>query len=422
MKIMLSGGGSLGPVTPLLGLVEYWRRHNVAPDLVWVGTVKGPEASVVSAQGIRFVSIASVKLPRHPTPYWLAVPFLGFYALIESWNLLRHERPDVIVTAGGYVSVPLIVLGRLMGIRSWVHQQDLLPGLANKIAARFATKVSVTFEDSKSVFSARKTVVTGNALRASMLEGSREQAMNMFGLDPNRKTLLVVGGGGGAAWINQSVSAIAEHLTKQWQVLHVTGRDRGNGVRAQDHYVVEPLINDGMAHAFAAADVVLCRAGLGTLTELAAVGKPAIVVPMPDTHQELNAFYLYEHQAALILDQTETTPQILLSAIRTVMESEDIRLRFTANLKLSFPKDGTKAIADGVLALARESDAKWSRKPASSPPGEDVGAGHAPPVSVDPADDLPLSIQEQVARALSGESVEFEEGGDDESPFEVKDV
>ena len=103
MKIMLSGGGSLGPVTPLLGLVEYWRRHNVAPDLVWVGTVKGPEASVVSAQGVRFVSVASVKFPRRPTPYWLAMPFLGLYALIESWSLLRHERPDVIVTAGGYV-------------------------------------------------------------------------------------------------------------------------------------------------------------------------------------------------------------------------------------------------------------------------------------------------------------------------------
>ena len=426
MKIMLSGGGSLGPVTPLLGLVEYWRRHNVAPDLVWVGTVKGPEASVVSAQGVRFVSVASVKFPRHPTPYWLAVPFLGLYALIESWNLLRHERPDVIVTAGGYVSVPLIVLGRCMGIRSWVHQQDLLPGLANKMMARFATKVSVTFEDSKSVFPPRKTMVTGNALRASILEGSREQAMNMFGLNPHRKTLLVVGGGGGATWINRSVSAIADSLTKQWQVLHITGRERGSGVRAQEHYVVEPLINDGMAHAFAAADVVLCRAGLGTLTELAVVGKPAIVVPIPDSHQELNAFYLYEHQAALILDQTETTPQILLASIRTVMESEDIRLRFTANLKLSFPKDGTKAIADGVLALARESDAKWSRtspvrgEVSSETRRRGVNSKGAEPAN--PADDLPLSIQEQVARALSGEAMEFEEGDDDDRPFEIKKV
>ena len=312
-----------------------------------------------------------------------------------------------------------------MGIRSWVHQQDLLPGLANKIMARFATKVSVTFEDSKSVFPSAKRSHRQRVAREHIGRVARA-AMNMFGLNPQRKTLLVVGGGGGATWINRSVSAIADSLTKQWQVLHVTGRERGSGARTQEHYVVEPLINDGMAHAFAAADVVLCRAGLGTLTELAVVGKPAIVVPIPDSHQELNAFYLYEHQAALILDQTETTPQILLASIRTVMESEDIRLRFTANLKLSFPKDGTKAIADGVLALARESDAKWSR---TSPVRGEVssetrrrGVNSKGAEAANPADDLPLAIQEQVARALSGEAMEFEEGDDDDRPFEIKKV
>ncbi len=426
MKIMLTGGGSLGPVTPLLGLVEHWRRQNETLDLVWVGTVRGPEAGVVAAQDIRFVSIASVKFPRYLSLYWLAVPFLMAYALIEAWNLLRHERPDVIVTAGGYVSAPLVMLGRFMGIRSWVHQQDLVPGLANKAMARFASKVSVTFDESKVAFPARKTVTTGNAMRQSLLEGSREQAMNMFGLDPDRKTLLVVGGGGGAAWINQSVSAIADQLAARWQVLHVTGREKAGAVRARDNYVVEPLIHDGMAHAYAAADVVLCRAGLGTLTEIAAVGKPAIVVPIPGTHQEMNAFYLYEHQAALILDQTETTPQILLSSIRTVMESEDIRIRFAANLKLSFPKDGTKAIADGVLALAREADAAWSRNAASSPNVGEVSraksrSGGDMPVHDEPAiEELPLSIQEQVARALSGEPMEFEEG--DQTEFHTKDI
>ncbi|HBU27616.1 TPA: UDP-N-acetylglucosamine--N-acetylmuramyl-(pentapeptide) pyrophosphoryl-undecaprenol N-acetylglucosamine transferase, partial [Candidatus Uhrbacteria bacterium] len=200
MKILLSGGGTLGPVTPLLGLVEYWRAQNEPVDLVWVGTVHGPEASLVTSQDIRFISIASVKMPRYVSFYWVTVPFRLVYAFVEAWNVLKIEQPDVIVTAGGYVSVPLVVLGRLKGIRSWVHQQDLLPGLANKIMARFATKISVTFDASKDAFSAHKTEVTGNAVRASMLQGSRERALLKFGLRADRKTLLVLGGGSGATW------------------------------------------------------------------------------------------------------------------------------------------------------------------------------------------------------------------------------
>lgn len=434
MKVLLSGGGTLGPVTPLLGVAEHWRAHNHNVDLVWVGTVKGPEASLVTAQDIRFISIASVKIPRYFTFYWFTAPFRLIYALIEAWNVLKQEQPDVIVTAGGYVSVPLVVLGRLKGIRSWVHQQDVLPGLANKIMARFATKISVTFPASHDAFPSGKTETTGNAVRLSMLNGSRERALKKFGLSDDRKTLMVLGGGGGASWINESVSAIAGDLTKKWQVLHVTGRDKYHMVNVSDrHYVAEPLINDGMDDAYAAADVVLCRAGLGTMTELAAVGKPAIVIPIPDSHQEMNAFHLYEHQAALVLDQTETTPQILLSSIRTVMDNEDIQLRFAANMKLSFPKDGTKKIAEGVLELAKKSDAKWSRGSAEPSPlqqfleepeveEEPFEADVEPVEELDVDAELPLSIQEQVARALSGDVPEIEEAEDGESPFETKEL
>lgn len=442
MKILLSGGGTLGPVTPLLGLVEHWRAHHDNLDLVWVGTVRGPEGELVSSRDIRFISIASVKVPRYLTPYWLLFPFKAAYALVESWNVLRAERPDVIVTAGGYVSVPLVILGRFMGVRSWVHQQDVLPGLANKVMARFASKISVTFPQSKDTFPSKKTTVTGNAVRPSVVHGSQERGRKKFGLDPDRKTLLVLGGGTGAAWINEAVSAIAEDLTKNWQVLHVTGKDKYHMVNVSaKHYVAEPLIQDGMDDAYAAADLVLCRAGLGTITELAAVGKPAIIVPIPDSHQEMNAFHLYEHQAALILDQTETTPQILLSSIRTVMENEDIQMRFMANLKLTFPKDGTKTIAEGVLELAQVSDAKWSRERQEPSPLEqfldepEVAMPDAEPAPVEdgPVADplagvdvqeaeaeLPLSIQEQVARAMAGDPPQIEQAEEGENPFDTK--
>lgn len=432
-------------MTPLLGLVEYWRTQDQQPDCVWVGTVQGPEVDLVAAQDVRFIAIASVKLPRYASLYWLTIPFRLVYAGIESWNVLKAEQPDVIVTAGGYVSVPLVILGRLMGIRSWVHQQDVLPGLANKIMGRFASVISTTFEASKDAFPSGRTRVTGNAVRPSVLQGSRERGYAKFGLQPDRKTLLVLGGGTGAAWINESVSAIAGDLTKKWQVLHVTGRDKYHMVNVSDqHYVAEPLIHEGMDDAYAVADVVLCRAGLGTMTELAAVGKPAIVVPIPNSHQEMNAFHLYEHQAALILDQTETTPQILLSSIRMMMENEDVQIRFTANLKLTFPKDGTRVIAEGVFDLAQASDAKkWSRQRSEPSPVEqflsdappedlekemevfvemDEQGAHAADMSEADASELPLSIQEQVARALGGDRLEIEVSEDGDSPFETKAV
>ncbi|MBI2476731.1 UDP-N-acetylglucosamine--N-acetylmuramyl-(pentapeptide) pyrophosphoryl-undecaprenol N-acetylglucosamine transferase [Candidatus Uhrbacteria bacterium] len=334
----------------------------------------------------------------------------------------------MIVSAGGYVSVPLVVLGRLMGCKSWVHQQDVVAGVANKVSGWFASRVSVTFEDSAPMFSQRKVAVTGNAVRASVANGSRERALRKFGLSEDRKTLLVLGGGGGSLWINRSVSAIADHLTESWQVLHVTGREKVESVKpATHHFVVEPLIGDGMADAYALADVVLCRAGMGTLTELATVGKPAIVIPIPNSHQEDNAFFLYEHQAALILDQTETTPQVLLSAIRTVIEDEDVMLRLSANLKLSFPKDGTKTIAEGVLELATQSAAKWQRPEQAVKEPEEVAVDAAPSLAATPVTEPAVSsaqealamesIEIQIRRALGGDSTPANKGEDE--PFET---
>lgn len=450
MKILLSGGGTLGPVTPLLGLVEHWRRNNENVDLFWVGTTKGPEGPLVVANDIRFISIASVKFPRYATPYWIAMPFLGIYAFIESWNLLRNERPDVIVTAGGYVSVPLVILGRIMGVPSWVHQQDVLPGMANKIMSRFANRVSVTFDSSKDFFSSSKTEVTGNAVRASIAGGDRDSGYRKFNLTPDRKTILVLGGGGGSSWINESVSALAGNLTEEWQVLHITGSDKYESVQVENqHYIVEPIIHDGMDDAYAVADLVICRAGLGTMTELAYVGKPSIVIPMPDSHQEMNAFQLFEHQAAIVVDQTETTPQILLNTIKGVMSDENSQMRLVANLKLTFPKDGTGNIAEGIVSLGNASDKTWKRsskkKVSESVSTKDADVGlneksclfkesnHGEDFAKDSVqdergvlldeaiEDSGMSIKEQVTRALKGKRVDIEEG-EEEYPFEIKDL
>ncbi len=178
-----------------------------------------------------------------------------------------------------------------------------------------------------------------------------------------------------------------------------------------------------MDDAYAVADVVLCRAGLGTMTELSAVGKPMIVVPIPGTHQEDNAFFLYEHQAAVILDQTETTPQVLLSAIRSVMDDEDVQLRLAANLKLSFPKDGTQKIAEGVLEVAKKEASSWNHAETSIDEEVVLKPEKVVEEDVEPDErevEAIESIEEQIRRALGGNEPPAEKS--DDEPFETHEV
>ena len=204
-------------------------------------------------------------------------------------------------------------------------------------------------------------------------------------------------------WLNRTVAALADTLTESWQVLHLTGLGKGEAGARPEGYVAEPLLTHGMDDVYALADAVVCRAGLGTLSELAAVGKPAIVIPLPASHQEMNAFHLFEHHAAIVLDQNDTTPQVLLTAIRSVLESEDVPLRLSANLKLSFPQDGTARIADGVLALARTHDASWKTASTEEKTVVEVPAVEVPDMpSPSPSreQEALFSLQEQIAQAL----------------------
>ncbi|MEK7094871.1 MAG: UDP-N-acetylglucosamine--N-acetylmuramyl-(pentapeptide) pyrophosphoryl-undecaprenol N-acetylglucosamine transferase, partial [Patescibacteria group bacterium] len=401
----LSGGGTLGPVTPLLALVEYWRARERKAEYVWVGTAKGPEAEVVAGSGIRFIAMQSVKAPRYITAYWVLVPFLFVYSFVQARRILRDERPDIIVSAGGYVSVPLVLLGRLRGIPSLIHQQDIIPGLANKIMSWFAKAVSVVFSSSQSAFPRKKTKVLGNPVRESVIYGNAKLAAERFGLDADRKTILVLGGGTGSAWLNRTVEALGDTLTREWQVLHITGRGgRGSEVMPRKHYAVEALVADAMGDIYELADAVVCRAGLGTLTEIAATGKPAIVIPIPESHQEMNAFFLFEHKAAIVLDQNETTPQVLLSAIQSVMRQDDLVLRLSANLRQAFPKDGTKEIADWVWALGEAAEGKWRREEEgineSWNQGIEEFEGDKTDIPVAKEEEAMISIQDQIARAL----------------------
>ncbi len=334
MKICLSGGGSGGPVTPLLGLVETLRQQLPTAQYVWIGTRTGPEQQLVQAADLPFFAITAGKLRRYISIKNLATPFQVLAGFFQSLKILQSERPDVIISAGAFVSVPTAWAARWLKIPVIIHQQDLQPGLANTLMAKRATRITVTFEQTLAAFPTNKTSWTGNLIRPSIVTTTDAAAAQQhFGFSADVPVVLVVGGGTGAAALNAAVAAQLDELTGCCQVLHITGQAKA-GAADTARYVQKAFLGDDMRLAYAAADVVVSRGGLGTLTELAALGKASVIVPMPDTHQEANATFFAQRNAVRYLPQDQLSAQ-LVTTIKQLLDNRSDRQNLERNINKS---------------------------------------------------------------------------------------
>lgn len=342
MKILFAGGGTLGPVTPLLAVAEAWKKRSPEIEFVWVGTKQGPERVFVEKEGIRFFWIAQARLVRVLNGEWLWFPLALLSAFSQAFRILRREKPDLIAAAGGYTSVPLVIVGRCMGIPSWIHQSDVKPILTNRLLAPFATWITVAWKKTSRAFSASKTIVIGNPVRESVRQGVKARAEIMFGCDASKPTVFIFGGGTGSQWINEAIAEVRNELLTIANVIHVTGKGKlGSTVSKPGYFVIESMM-DEMPDAYVMADVVVSRAGAGAISELAALKKAAIIIPLPNTPQEENARAV-EH-AALVLRQQTTTPQELLNQIRRLLNDPLIRLGMGQRLGLTLETDCTEKI------------------------------------------------------------------------------
>jgi len=352
MKILFTGGGTLGPVTPLLAVAETWKQIDPKVELIWVGTKNGPEREVVTAAGIRFLHVPVARLVRYPSAEWLLLPFRFFAALLVAAVTLFYERPNVIASAGGFTGVPLVMVGRLFGIPSWIHQQDAHPLLTSKLVAPFASCITVAWESNIRKFPKSKTTWIGNPVRPSVVDGRKDRAHELFDLNLNRPTVLVFGGGGGAMWINHMVSEIAPWLAQNTNVIHITGKgkltDRLKGM-GKRYYATEFLAGD-MAHALAAADVVVCRAGMGTLTEIAALKKAAVLIPIPGSEaQQKNADHFGNADAAVILRQSAVSVGDLKKAVGDLLNDEKRRREMGKRAHAILPTDVSEALIRHIV-------------------------------------------------------------------------
>ena len=324
MKIVFSGGGTLGPVTPLLAIAKIYKDKYPKTEFVWIGTKNGPEKELVEKFGMRFVPLTSGKWRRYFSVFNIFDLFKIFLGFCQSFIFILVEKPNLLISAGGFVSVPLHWAGALLGVRSWIHQQDYQVGLANKIMAPFADTITVALEKNLSAFDKNKTIWLGNPVRAEILLGDKERSKKRFGITSDLPVVLATGGGTGSLKVNQLVIEAVQHLKGHCEIIHLTGKERPQEMVNRmaemfGFYHQYQFFTDEMADAYALADIIISRGGFGSITEIAALSKPAILIPKFG-HQFDNVKFVADAGAAIFIDERTADGNYLAKNIRQLLD------------------------------------------------------------------------------------------------------
>jgi UDP-N-acetylglucosamine--N-acetylmuramyl-(pentapeptide) pyrophosphoryl-undecaprenol N-acetylglucosamine transferase len=358
MKILLVGGGSGGPVTPLLAVAEEIKNTHPKAEFLLVGTKKGPETEMAERAKIAFLTIPAGKLRRYFSLRNIAAPFLVLAGFFKAFTILRKFKPDCIFGAGSFVQVPVVWAAWFFKVPVVLHQQDLHPSLANTICQMAAKKITVTFEDSVTDFwsgtgilykhnKEDKVIFTGNPFRKNLLNFTREQGQKEFNLVSDLPVLLVLGGGTGAEFLNELIEKSLPALTKSVQIIHSTGHNKSTLEASKNYHPFEFISN--MGEAYAAADIVLCRAGLSTITELSNLEKLSIIVPMPKSHQELNGYMLAKLDAAIVVTQERLNSIILTELVRKLLFEHKLQQELKKNISKIMPKNSVTKISEIIV-------------------------------------------------------------------------
>ncbi|HYH34307.1 MAG TPA: undecaprenyldiphospho-muramoylpentapeptide beta-N-acetylglucosaminyltransferase [Nocardioides sp.] len=355
MRVLLAGGGTAGHTSPLIATADALRRLDPSVEVTCLGTARGLETRVVPEAGYPLELVPPVPLPRRPGRELLAVPARLRGAVRATHEVLDRVRPDVVVGYGGYVSMPAYLAARRRRLPVVVHEQNALPGLANKVGARVARRVAVSFPATP----LPRAEYVGLPIRRmiSTLDRAalRAEGRSHFGLDPHRPTLLVTGGSQGARRLNQSVAGAARSLGEAGvQVLHVLGpRGEAAPVETGVPYVTVPYV-DRMDLAYAAADLVVCRAGASSVTEAAAVGLPAVFVPLPigNGEQEHNARPVVDAGGGLLVADGALTPEWVAGTVPALV-TDGPRLAAMGEAAAALvPRDADDRLAGIIVEVA----------------------------------------------------------------------
>ena len=359
---MLAGGGTGGHLAPGIAVADELRRRRDDLHVLFLGTGRPVEARMVGRAGHDLRVTDAVRMPRSVLEVPL-FPFRLWRSIRRAKTALRELDPVIVVGLGGYGAVPAVRAAHALGIPSVLLEQNSVPGRANRWLSRVAAEVYVQFECSRRYFRFPGRVhVLGNPLRRGIAEGSRERGLETFSLDPDRKTLLVLGGSQGARRINHAVCDALEALggagAATLQIVHQTGPTDLEWVSAR-HATSDvgrhvAAFIDAMPDAYAAADLIVGRAGATTLAEIAAVGRPSVLVPYPhaaDNHQVLNAKVFEDAGAAVIVPDDRLDGPTFARVVTELMTDDDRRRRMAEAARTLAKPNATRDVCDRILSL-----------------------------------------------------------------------
>ncbi len=363
MRIIVSGGGTGGHIYPALTIVRAIQKRIPDAEFLYVGTKDGLEADIVPKEGIAFETVNIRGFKRSLTSENFLRGAQAFGGVMKAMGVVRRFHPDVAIGTGGYVCGPILLAASLMGVPTLIQEQNVMPGITNRLLSRFVSCIAMGTKEAAQYFPKGKRVFTGNPIREEVLKARSGEGRELFGLNPKAKTVLVSGGSRGARSINKAMIGVLAHYAGRdgVQFLHVTGKagyedtmaqlqEAGVDVSASGNLFVEPYLYN-MPQALACADVAVFRAGAIGIAELTARGVPSVLIPYPfaaANHQEMNARAIVAAGAARMILDRELTAERLLSVLAELL-SEDAKLRRMAK---SAKRLGRPQAADEIASRA----------------------------------------------------------------------
>lgn len=350
-KIILTGGGTAGHVTPNLALVDSLRGAGY--EIEYIGSYEGIEKTLTADYGIKYYGIATGKLRRYFDLKNFTDPFRVIKGFFQASKLMKDIKPDVVFSKGGFVSVPVVVAAGRRHIPVIIHESDMTPGLANKISFKYATKICCNFPETVNNLPKDKAVHTGSPIRKELFSGDKEKARTFCGFKDDKPVIMVMGGSLGALAVNKAVRNILPKLLEDFNVVHLCGKGKlDESFKDTEGYVQFEYISDELKDLFALTSLIISRAGANAICEIAALGIPNILIPLPADasrgDQILNARSFEKQGFSVMMDEHKLTDESLYETVMSVYNSRD---SFIQAMKNSNQTDAVKKITDLINSL-----------------------------------------------------------------------
>lgn len=368
MKILFTGGGTGGHIFPILAIVRELRK--IIPEeqlkIFYIGPKDEFGFMLFSQEGIKIKRILAGKIRRYGGLKTFFLNFIDFFktliGIFQSFFYIFFLNPDLIFSKGGYGSLPPVIAGVLLRVPIFLHESDIVPGLANRIVGKFAIEIFTSFEKTE-IFPTSKIIVVGNPIRRELLEGEKERAKEMFEIRGGKKVILILGGSQGAERINNVILNILPELLINFEVIHQTGEKNFKKVKKEVEIILAenlkkfyhpvPFLKENeLREAYSISDLIISRAGSGAIFEIAAVGKPSILIPLPEAaqnHQLKNAYAFAKTGACIVLEEENFTPHFFFEKIKNLFENPEILEKMSKAAKDFAKPQAGKIIANYIV-------------------------------------------------------------------------